>query len=748
MASLPSACLSRLFLNHLVRVFGLLGFLMITGALIGAVYITWQTTRKHIVDSTEAANVAITRIFLNEEWDRIAPLLPPAGLQDPGLLKARPENAAIERIVRRFSAGTDLLKVKFYDLQGLTVYSSDPRQIGEDQSQNPGFLSARRGIPISELTHRGKFGAFDGDVHDRDLVSSYLPAKSEAGMHAVVETYTDRTSSIAQSDRAMATLALLLAPLVYVVYAGLLYVVWRADSVRREQQLVLERLGIENDKARAAAEAASKVKSEFLANMSHEIRTPLTAIIGYAQSTLAHAPSEEQRLSNLKTIVRNGEHLLSVINDILDLGKIEAGKIEVELIRTQLFSVLRDVETVSSVHAERKGIAFRVHHEFPLPERITTDPTRLKQILLNLANNAVKFTQKGGVNVSVSYLAQDGKMKFVVADSGIGMTAEQLAGLFRPFSQADASTSRRFGGSGLGLHISKQLADMLGGNIRVSSVAGRGSTFEFLVDAGHPRPDHFLAEAPQLQAGSDSAGQELVPPQLAGKLLLAEDNADNQKLIGFYVQKTGAQMTVAGNGALAVEQAMEHDYDLILMDNQMPVMDGMEATTLLRQAGFEGPIVALTASTTTREIERFTQAGCSGVLSKPVDWKLLYEALAKHLPARAPGNAGVGAAATASSTSAPDAQFRELIAKFIAGLPARMEEIRTAQARQDWPGVARAVHDIKGMGGGFGYPRLTNLAATMERAIKVKNYKVLAQHVGELESLVFEATAGTRVEAA
>ncbi len=745
MAAQLSAFLRGLFLNRLVWVFGLVGFAMITGALLGAIYLSWQITREHIVDSTEAANVAITRMFLNEEWDRIAPLLPPAGLRDPGLLKARPENAAIERIVRRFSAGTDLLKVKIYDLQGLTVYSSDSRQIGENQSRNMGFISARKGTPKSELTYRGKFGSFDGEVHDRNLVSSYLPAISGAGIQAVVETYTDRTSSIEQTGRAMAGLALLLAPLVYGVYASLLYVVWRADTVRREQQLALQKLAAENHEARDAAEAANNVKTLFLANMSHEIRTPLTAIIGYAQSSLAHAPSEEQRLSNLKTIVRNGEHLLNVINDILDLSKIEAGKLEIELVPVALFSILQEVRSVSSLHTERKGIAFDVHYDFPLPERITTDPTRLKQILLNITNNAIKFTHKGGVSVKLSYQSPEAKVKFVVADTGIGMTTMQLAGLFKPFSQADASTSRRFGGSGLGLHISKQLAEKLGGGISVTSVTGQGSTFEVLVDAGNPRPVDFVNELPLTSASNDDCAEETAPPQVTGQLLLAEDNPDNQKLIGLYVQRTGAEMTIAANGKIALEQAMRNDYDLILMDMQMPVMDGMEATTLLRQSGFDGPIVALTASTTKGEIERFTQAGCSGLLSKPIDWNKLYALLAQHLPPRSQSE---DVDTMAAPAPALNDQLRHLTAQFIHGLPARMDGIRAAHAQRDWPQVARAIHDIKGMGGGFGYPRLTQVAATIEMAIGEKNYAVLAQHVSELESLVSEATAGVTVEAA
>lgn len=702
----------QLFLDHLVAVFGVAGFLIVTAALCASVYASWRITVERIVASTEEANVALTRAFVNEEWARLHALLPPSSLRDRAQLQARPQNAAIAHIVRRFSAGTDLLKLKIYDMSGLTVYSSDARQIGDDQSGNPGFLNARRGRAISELTFRGQFGAFDGVVHDRNLVSSYLPALRGSRIEAVVETYTDRTASIAAANRAMAGLSAVLAPLLYSVYAALLYLVWRADGVRREHQRALKEAVAESARARAAAESANRSKSQFLASMSHEMRTPLTAIIGYAQSGLAHRPDPHAQAENLRTIARNGEHLLNVINDLLDLAKIEAGKLDVVAAPLDLFELLADVHAVALAHAGRKGIGFALEYCYPLPQRIVTDATRLKEILLNVTNNAIKFTHAGGVTLRVGYESGARRMRFTVADTGVGMTAEHMARLFQPFAQADAGTSRRYGGTGLGLHISRRLAELLGGTIAVHSKVGAGSVFEIRIAAPAGEPVRWISGDEPLPRHGAAELEPAAAPRLAGAILLAEDHPDNRNLLRLYIEPTGARLDAVENGERAVECALQHEYDLVLMDMQMPVMDGSEAARLLRQAGYDRPIVALTASATSEEVARYADAGCDRVLSKPLDWKRFYATLAAYLPPAAKGAGRTGEARTHAGHAAA-----ALARRFEAAVPARLATMRELCAAGRWSELAAALHDMKGMGAAFGHPELTRMAASMERAI-------------------------------
>jgi signal transduction histidine kinase/CheY-like chemotaxis protein/HPt (histidine-containing phosphotransfer) domain-containing protein len=578
---------------------------------------------------------------------------------------------------------------------------------------------------------------------DRNLVSSYLPAVSTGGIEAVVEVYTDRTTEVQRSDRAIVQLTLVLVPLMYGVFGCLLYVVCNADRVRRKQQVELEQMTIENQNARAVAEKANETKSAFLSNMGHEMRTPLTAIIGYAQSILAHDPGGSERAMRLQTIVGNGERLLHVINDVLIAARLEAGKLEVERVSVELLPLLDGLVVHAARAAAEKGIAFDVRYEYPLPERVVTDPVHCREILLNVLDNAVKFTEKGRIDVAVSYVAEKGKLRCAVSDTGIGMTGEQLERLFSAFAQGDGSARRRYGGSGLALHISRELARLLGGDISVTSALGRGSIFEILIDAGEPRPQRFVTEKVQAvpEAGAQRAAT-IAPPAIAGRILYAEDNVVNQELVKMYVEPTGAELTIVADGKLAVQSALENDYDLVLMDMQMPVMDGMEATTLLRRTGYAGPILALTASSTEDEIELFRQAGCTGFLSKPIDWTLFYAALAQHLPPRRADGAAV------KGTAAAPVAGHRLVQAFIAELPGRMHAIRMAHAGANWPALAAAVHDIKGMGGAFGYPRLSDIAALMEAAVKERDFEVLTRLAAELEALASAAVMGVSARAA
>jgi PAS domain S-box-containing protein len=386
--------------------------------------------------------------------------------------------------------------------------------------------------------------------------------------------------------------------------------------------------------AKEAAEAASRAKSEFLANMSHEIRTPMTAILGFTDLLLddrsRHADDPET-LDHLRTIKRNSELLLGIINDILDLSKIEADKVEVEFVPCSPAEVVAEVARLMRVQAEGKGLALGVKFLTPIPASIRTDPVRLRQILINLVGNAVKFTRRGGVEILVR-LEHEGKaeptLRFDVVDTGIGIDAEAIPDLFRPFHRVNSSQAGEFGGTGLGLAISQRLVEKLGGTIGMHSVPGVGSTFSLTIAANGPgdgtlhiEPPSLAAEAPQPLTG---------PPKLACRLLLAEDNRDNRRAISLRLAQAGADVTLAENGLVAIELALTardqgRPFDLILMDLQMPILDGYEAIRILRSERYRGPIIALTAHAMAEDRTECLRLGCDDFVSKPIAWEKLFE---------------------------------------------------------------------------------------------------------------------------
>ncbi len=503
-------------------------------------------------------------------------------------------------------------------------------------------------------------------------------------------------------------------------------------------------------RARRDADAASAAKSDFLANMSHEIRTPMTAILGFAEmigdsiekcpaSPESHScPIPAQSREHIKIIRRNGEHLLGLINDILDLSKIEAGRMVVERVPCSPVQLVEEVASLMRVRALEKGLSLDVRYGFPLPETILSDPARIRQILVNLVGNSVKFTPRGSITLTLRCVmdAEAGQTTIIfdIKDTGIGMTPGQIDGLFQPFAQADSSTTRKYGGTGLGLSISKRMSRMLGGGIEVESRAGEGSTFTFTMKVELPDPVRMLNDIAEAGVSASGGPRPTVSaPRLRGRVLVAEDGLDNQTLISAILRKAGAEVDLVANGRLAVERALAAraagtPYGAILMDMQMPEMDGYEATRELRRSGYDAPIIALTAHAMAEDRDKCLAAGCDEYATKPVDRISLLRSLARLLGSPADGTEDEAPVAEPTQESpvhgvqsqfADDPDMVDALREFVARLPGTMTAMGESLEREGHDDLQRLAHQLKGAGGGYGYPSLTEQARKLEDATKV-----------------------------
>ncbi len=390
----------------------------------------------------------------------------------------------------------------------------------------------------------------------------------------------------------------------------------------------LEQKNAQLEKAVAAAKAATRTKNEFLANMSHEIRTPMTAILGYADLLAEEsAAMSETNREYLGLIRRQGRHLLHLLNDILDLAKFEAGRMTLEQIPVDIRAVVEDVASLYAEKARAKGVLIGCRVEPDVPQFVTGDPTRLRQIVTNLVSNAVKFTDKGAVSITVEAGTDLScrSLMVSVSDTGIGIEPEHLPILFESFCQADSSTTRKFGGTGLGLGISRCLADAMGGSIHVCSTPGAGSIFTLSVPLSTPVPQVRLARPDAPRAGLDPARSTE-----GLRVLIAEDSPDNVRLLEHYLTRSGAVVECVANGEDAVRRftvdgrlggplMSPPPFDVILMDMQMPKMDGYTATELLRSIGCQTPIIAATAHAMPEDRAQCLACGCNGYISKPFD---------------------------------------------------------------------------------------------------------------------------------
>ncbi len=532
-----------------------------------------------------------------------------------------------------------------------------------------------------------------------------------------------------------------------------------ADRTFLLQEEIGHRTRIQTElvQAKERAEAASRAKSSFLANMSHEIRTPLNAILGFADLLRCGSErnDEAERQDFLDTIHHSGEHLLTLVNDILDLTKIEAGQMDYEQMRFSPHQIIAEVMSFMRVRAQEKGLALDYHWYGAIPETITSDPARFRQLLLNLMGNAIKFTERGAVQAVARLDVDRAELTVDIIDTGIGIPAGVCETIFKPFTQADSSVTRRFGGTGLGLSISRHIAAGLGGRITVQSEVGKGSTFSATIATG-PLEGIRLLEHPVSDILT-SARSEPTPQRIrldGRSILVVDDGETNRKLIRLVLSRAGANVRLAENGLEAVMIGREEDFDLILMDMQMPLMDGYTAATRLREGGCTRPIVALTAHAMSGDAERCLAAGCSDYLTKPINPEKLIEKIAQILPGMNAVAGDIEAAdrrslseAMTSELPVEDQEFAEIVSEFVERFRIKLTEMHEAVGNEDWQSLAELAHWLAGAGGSAGFPILTKSARELEALLQKNEQPKIADHLARLDHLLLLIAFGAPVTA-
>jgi len=550
----------------------------------------------------------------------------------------------------------------------------------------------------------------------------------------------------AQRSRFKLVEMVLVALVLLAATLAVVLVMRRIKEANRSLEQALDRML----EAKEEAERASRAKSEFVSRMSHELRTPLNAIIGFAQ-LLESEPLEPSQQGYVGLINRSGQHLMDLINQVLDHAKIEAGHLTLEHIAFDFPQAVDEVAAIVAERAGSKGLGFTAHIADDLPRRVMGDPTRLRQVLINLLTNAVKFTEQGGVELRVA--PDGGRIFFSIRDTGIGMDEQARARLFQPFGQADDSITRKYGGTGLGLMISQELVQAMGGHIEVDSAPGAGSCFWFAL----PLSEAAIDQEPAMAAPHAPSATSTLPGLVGGRVLLVDDNLVNRKLGSAMLDRLGLPHDLAGNGVECLQRLAAHRYALVLMDMEMPEMDGLSATRRIRadeQAAGDGhlPIIAMTANAMHEDQQRCIDAGMDGYVAKPINLSLLEQEIRRvagsgnpQVPVMAAEDAAVFDLSRALAMVDDPELFVELANMFIKDVGGYLQDTGDALSAGDWERLCRGAHTLKGLFATFAAPRCEDLARQLEVAAAVQDAATcaaLTPHLSqEAEALLVELRA-------
>ena len=596
--------LPNLIDRHLVGLFALMALLALSFSLALSLYLSNSFIEKEIIHSTEESNHTLTKVFINETYPDLKDYLTLEGADTVNLNSPWGQSSLeiVDARIRNFIQETDVLKVKIYNSLGITRYSTEHDQIGMDYSDRPGFQLAMQGQLSTEHSYRAKFVAIEGEVFERDLISSYVPIKlANQQIIGVAELYTDRSASIKRSESIFNKLLLSLPLISLFVFVFLLLTVWSAEKNRKKHNMQL-------DQTNTKLIQASQAKSYFLAMMSHEIRTPLNGVIATLSMVESKSLTEENK-ELIDTALHSSELLTFVINDILDYSKIEANKFVLQSQEIDLENLINQVANSFKSALDNEHVEFKVERENLENFCVLADPVRIKQILNNYLNNAAKFTERGSIILKAERL-ESNEVRLSVSDTGIGISPEGQASLFKDFSQVHTGKTRNYGGTGLGLSICKKLAELMGGSVAVKSEPGRGSKFiaNLKLEVCDPKRIQQIQPKQELVKKSTNFDYHIV---------IAEDNMVNQLIVKKMLDLLGYSHYTAENGQACLDYIETHSVDLVLMDCHMPVMDGFEATQTLRERGFNKPIVALTANAQESDRQDCLASGMDDFLSKP-----------------------------------------------------------------------------------------------------------------------------------